>query len=268
MPTLPAASTATVDTILGALLYDKNLRKKDVQSILDLGIYTSPSRPDPARVEAIQRNAQIRAWLTLDASAALLLNGGVDPFCTSTSFSVAMIVSSLLHDHSRPLRSTTESPAAIVVLAYFCDRHRDYRRDAAGSPTEMAMSLMLQLLDRYRMFNSGDIEACLDGTDPDDLASIVNSLGRLISCLPSNAVVLLFVDGLYFFTTPADRLSETIYVVEQLLGMFRSEHSATLKLLFSSPVASRFIEEHFEDDEVVNMSVMLPTLRDDSILVS
>ena len=65
------------------------------------------------------------------------------------------------------LQDARRSPSVeLVVLAYFCRRHWDYRRDEAGSPDEMAMSLLLQLVDRYCGFEPRALQECLGKAVP------------------------------------------------------------------------------------------------------
>ena len=181
-----------------------------------------PEPPDPNRVLAAQKNPRLLAWLALDGPA-LLLQG------------------------ARPGPSME-----LVTLAYFCGRHWDYRRDEAGSPDEMAMSLLLQLVDRYRHFEPRALQECMDKAVPHDVVAICEAFQGLLDQLPSNAVVFLVIDGLHSFSTPPERQRQMREVVELLVGIYRKQSSPILKFLFAGPTRSN-MEDLFEVGEIVDL---------------
>ncbi|KAK3689416.1 hypothetical protein B0T22DRAFT_171754 [Podospora appendiculata] len=246
--------------ILKALLYDPELIKNDLTDLLKLGTpgRSGPTTLDPTRVHALQRNPRMRAWLTIDESSALLLHSGAEPLSLDTSFFMATMVSSLLEEKSKPNKSIT-----VVTLAYFCGQHRDYRRDVAGSPEEMAMNLLLQLIDQYRDFEGADLQECLNSTVPGDVFSICASFGRLVQCLPADVVVFVVIDGIQVFAAPPERRSRSRDVVEALLRVYGSlPRDATFKLLVASPTRSKFVEDLFEEDELIHIPADPPPLGD------
>jgi hypothetical protein len=198
-------------------------------------------------VLAAQKNPRLLAWLALDGPSLLLVNGGADATSQSVSFVSAKVAHSLLlQDVAR------DGAVAPVPLAYFCGRHADYRRDEAGAPDEMAMSLLLQLVDRYRGFEARALQACLDRAVPHDVAAICDAFQGLLDELPSNVVVYLVIDGLHSFATPPERRGQMREVVELLVGMYRRQSGAVLKFLFAGPTRSD-LEELFEVGEIVDL---------------
>ncbi|KAK3317645.1 hypothetical protein B0T19DRAFT_295381 [Cercophora scortea] len=264
-PALPSprpkrpAPKVTPLKILKALLYDPELIKNDLTELLKLGTpgRSGPTNLDPTRVHTLQRNPRIRAWLTIDESSALLLDGGADPLSLDTSFFMATMVSSLLDENTKPNTSIT-----VVTLAYFCTQHRDYSRDVAGSPEEMAMSLLLQLIDQYRGFETADLQECLNSTVPGDVSSICASFGRLVQCLPADVVVFVLIDGVQVFAAPPERRSRTRDVVESLLRVYGLPRDAKFKLLVASPARSKFVEDLFDEEEMVHIPTDPPPLGD------
>jgi hypothetical protein len=203
-------------------------------------------------VLAAQKNPRMLAWLTLDESSLLLVNGGADPASQSVSFVSAKVVRSL------QVQDLRQNPSMeLVTLAYFCGRHWDYRRDAAGSPDELAMSLLLQLVDQYRAFEPRALQECLDKAVPHDVAAICEVLQSLLDQLPNNAVVFLVIDGLHSFSNPPERQRQMREVVELLVDIYRKQSRPILKFLFAGPTRSN-LEELFEAGEIVDLPLNPP----------
>jgi hypothetical protein len=255
----PQKPRVTAAKVLTTLRYDRGLLFNDIQDLLQLGsLPTGGSRLDMNRVSNLQAEPRLRAWLTVDGPSLLLLNGGTDPFSVSTSFFSANIVSSLLEE-TQP----SSQPVDVITLAYFCDRHSDYRDDVAGWPSELALSLLLQLVDRYPDFEAEDLTQTLEETNPRDAKSICASFSRLLGRLPSTTVVFLVIDGLDSFTMPANRESQTRDVIEALVqaynGLNKSPSpSPILHFLVASPTRSTFVRHLFEEGDVIDMPTSLP----------
>ncbi|KAK0730879.1 hypothetical protein B0H67DRAFT_605720 [Lasiosphaeris hirsuta] len=256
----------TAKKVLNTLRYDRGLLFNDIQDLLQLGsLPIGGSRLDMNRVSNLQADPRLRAWLTVDGSSLLLLNGGTDPLSVSTSFFSANIVSSLLEETQPSSR-----PMVVITLAYFCDRHSDYRDDAAGWPSELALSLLLQLIDRYPDFEVEDLKQTLEETNPRDVKSICASFSRLLRRLPATAVVFLVIDGLDSFTMPANRESQTRDIIEALVQVYNSLNSSqspspVLHFLVASPTRSTFVEDLFEEEDIIDMPPSLPPAHGYSI---
>ncbi|KAK0713528.1 hypothetical protein B0T26DRAFT_753624 [Lasiosphaeria miniovina] len=268
----------TLNRILKTFLYDRTLVPTDISALLALGSpRIGPTQLDTDRLHALQNNARLRAWLTIDEPSALLLDGGAsDAQCNTTSYFAAHVIDSLRRRHQTWSSSSTDPPITAITLAYFCSQHRDYRRDAAGSPAELALSLLLQLVDRHRGFGEAALCDVLQRVVPDDVGSVVRALGRLVRALPPSAVLFVVVDGLSFFAPPPKRRAGTREVVRWLLqnvcARQRSQSRAlgedgcegrggpTVKLLVAGPTRLRFVEDLFERDERVHIPADPPPL--------
>ena len=239
----------TTDSVLREWQYDPLLVPTDADEILALASPARPSVLNANRVLWLQQSPVVRSWLTVDESSILLVNGNGDARCPSTTVFSASIFRSLLR------RGGGEGNSAITLipLAYFCTRHQDYRRDPAASPSELVLSLLLQLVERYGLFQPVDLHDCFHRMDPHDVKSIFASLKRLIRLLPDNAVVWLIIEGLHSFSAPRDREAEMRTLVEDLVSLFPQECPATLKFMFTSPTRSGSVEDLFDADEVIHM---------------
>ncbi|KAK2055666.1 hypothetical protein LY76DRAFT_595837 [Colletotrichum caudatum] len=251
-------SESTPDEVLESFLYDSDLIPTDVDRLLVLDQPRSPKPLDMNRVFSIRNNPRVKTWLTLDESSLVLLNGGSDRLCGATSFVSARIVHHLLQQTRKPSQSICTIP-----VAFFCNQHPDYRRDVMGNPSELAMSLLLQLVDRFRKFDSSNLQKCTDELDPNSISSICKSFRSLVKRLPPDVVLFLVVDGLDSFAIPTERRDQTREVVGRLVRLYREQPRATLKFLFVSPSRCAFLEELFEEEEVINLPTMVPHMGGD-----
>jgi hypothetical protein len=158
------------------------------------------------------------------------------------------------------MRSNREAAGArIIPLGFFCGQHRDWQTDDNGNPEELAMSLLLQLIDRGRqVLNSTVLRQCYERLRPGDISSICSMFKALILSLDSEIVVVLVVDGLRFFAQPRERAQGTEDVITRLVALYRDRPTATLKFLFASPTRSEFVEEYFADEEVLELPRDMP----------
>ncbi|KAK7934753.1 hypothetical protein PG985_000248 [Apiospora marii] len=253
---LPRISSITARDLLEEFQYDPALVPHDIEALLRLSLPSNTVTSfDTNRAHAILRSQRIHVWLSDDAPYLYLLNGGSqEPSDASTSFVMAKIVSILLEQQKSHRQARKASTAMnVVVLAYFCGQHQNYYRDAAASPHELAMSLLLQLIDKFPDFSSSALQECLDQTHPHDISSICDSLRRLLEKLPSDVVVYVVVDGIAQFALPQQRKNEMRELMELLVEAFHDEVAATAKFIFSSSTRCAFVEDLFDEDEILNI---------------
>lgn len=132
----------TAEDVLAGLLFDEDLVARDVEDLLRQGTTTLHQRLQPHRLQAIQDNPRIRAWLSLDSPSLLLVNGNsTSHLDLSTSFFSAKVMDTMMQQSSQPHKDIE-----IIPLAYFCVQHKNYSKDVAAHPAELAMSLLLQLV--------------------------------------------------------------------------------------------------------------------------
>lgn len=235
------------------LQYDEALITTDAQSLLQLGLPTAAAvQIDQSRAHFMQKCPRMRAWIAVDEPSLLLVNGGSHALDLSTSVATAKLVGSLLQ------KTPGNQTITVIPLAYFCSQHRDYRRDIAANPMELALSLFAQLIEHYPNFHATKLQECLEQTDFEDLHSICVSFGRLVKQLPSSVVVFLFIDGVSFFSTPSRRLEEMYEIVGHLVDVYRQQPVATMKMLISSSARTKFLEDLFEDEEILKLPAAPP----------
>jgi hypothetical protein len=232
-----------VEELLKRFEYDASLIPRDCTNLLKL----NPGKDDldEDRLMAMIQSPRLRSWLAIDESSTLLINGQGRPTPKSeVSYTAAKLFESLI-------RIAAEQPS-VVALAYFCGQHRRLS-DVYANPSELIMSLLLQIIDRYRGFLQGELERCLQDVDPRNVVSLCQAFHRLVGRLPNDIFLYVVVDGLSFFTDPADRGEQTATIIHQLVGLHAESTKATVKLLFTCPTRASFVEDIFEEEEIVNL---------------
>ena len=280
-PQLPACQVTvtdvSVDEILEDLCYEAVLVTNDCDKVLKIR-QTPGYDVEDEHITAIQSHPRFRLWLTRNKSTLFFLNAesGHHPalsFETSiVSAEVFRRVVDIARDEFKTAESTIKATTPIagptatttdaisnstilIPLAFFCSQHANHRRDVNGVATKLAMSLLLQLLDKYR---SIDITlAGIDELDPEDLSSICSVFESLLGHLPARAIVVLIVDGLWFFSEPEERRRQTAEVIRRLVTFHREGvYAATLKFLFASSARTEFVKYLFDEDETLRMPVV------------
>jgi hypothetical protein len=242
------------EVILKEFLYDQGLVQDDSAALVKGATHTTHSSQEASRLAALHANLRLRAWLTVDEPSLLLVNGRADPRPNSeTSIYSAEIFQQLLQ-HSDAQGSSDQASAMVFPIGFFCGQHRDWQLDSNGSPEELAMSLLLQLIDRGReVLDPASLRQCYEKLKPDNITSILAAFESLVMSLGPTVVLVVIIDGLRFFAQPRARGQGTRDVVSRLIELFREGPTATMKLMFSSPTKSNFVEDLFADEEILEM---------------
>ncbi|ORY18243.1 hypothetical protein BCR34DRAFT_596466 [Clohesyomyces aquaticus] len=259
----PTPKEAVIDPedILSLFLYEPELLLEDCNALGKALSHLSRTNIDMDRIAAMQSNSRLRALFMVDEPELLLLNGrGLSQSASETSIFSAKVVARLLEQHDA-LATSNDSDLAVIPMAFLCGQHRDWQRDPNGSPEEVAMSLLLQLIDRGRQHLDPVLfERCFERIKPGNIKSICSCLESLVLSLESNVFVFLLVDGLQYFAHPLERRERTKELVSRLVAIFRKQPAATLKFLFASPTKSEFVEDLFANYERVEIARDLPSL--------
>ncbi|KAF1963597.1 hypothetical protein CC80DRAFT_398038 [Byssothecium circinans] len=240
--------------VLEHFLYEPDLIRKDCMTLNKRSSKWRRTSHDASRLIALQTNPRLLAWLTVDEPALLLLNGRAEPRPDSAvSLFTAQMLYQLL-EHHQTHSGHEISSLAIITIGFFCGQHPDWQEDSNGNPEELAMSLLLQLIDRARgHIDPAVLRQCYENTKPGNINSICSMFETLVMSLDSEVVLIIVIDGLRFFAQPPKRCGGTTEVISRLTRLYRQESDATLKLLFSSPTRSEFVEDLFNDEELLSL---------------
>lgn len=256
---LKMAPDVNIEQLLERFLYQPDLVWNDSAALTKRLHRPRRAGYDAGRIAALQSNPRLRAWLTVDEPSLLLLNGRTHPRPDSeVSLFAAKIVQSLLQRYQAH-NPEDEAGVTVIPLAFFCSQHRDWETDSNGSPDEVAMSLLMQLVNRARAYlDPAVLRQVSDRTKPGDIGSICSMFQALVHGLGPDVVVILVLDGLRDFARPPERCRGTRKLIAHLVEIYKQESMATLKFLFSSPSASEFVEDLFADDEFLDMPRDIP----------
>ena len=242
-PILPKSLIST-EELLERCEYEPLLIRLDCVEMLK--IPSSLAELDENRMVAMVQSFRLRSWLAVDESSTLLVNGRFQATPKSeVSYVCAKLVESLI--------IAMDQKPSVITLAYFCGQHRRLASDVYANPSELIMSLMLQLIDNYRDYSTEDLQKCLNSTDPRSVESICESFERLVKKLPGDVFLFVLIDGLSFFADPPDRQEETAWIVSRLLNLQREPQRATIKLMFVCPTNAAFVQDLFEEAEIMNL---------------
>lgn len=219
--------------------YDPSLSAKDRHSLLRTS--ASLSKKDESRALWLTQNVRLRAWLTVDETSLLLVAGNAQHRPASPTSLV-----------SAKLAAAAAGNVNMVVSSFFCGRHTDASVDADARPSELAMSLLLQLVDQYRGFGTGVVRKCVDALEPECVRSVCGAVGRLVRELPSTVIWFCVVDGIGFFAD-GERRGDMLRVLRCLVRAVRRAGGQRVKLLVTTPGRWVEAEDCFGMDEVLVM---------------
>ncbi|RSL48874.1 hypothetical protein CEP54_012701 [Fusarium duplospermum] len=248
-------SRMTIENVLDENLYDPELVPTDCENVLKLRNMPGYDL-DEDLVITIKSHPRFVSWLTLNQSSLLFVDTrSQNPTCSLELPIVSAEVYRDIVDFSNLcLGGEDGTMTDLICLSFFCSQHRDFKKDPDASPAELAMSLLLQLVDNYRDFDPHHLELAFDELDQTSAESICFALETLISQLPAIVILVLLIDDLKAFTQPRERKIGTIEVVERLLDIHRrGEYDATFKVLLGNSTQSGFSDELFTDDEVLRI---------------
>ncbi|EGU89203.1 hypothetical protein FOXB_00297 [Fusarium oxysporum f. sp. conglutinans Fo5176] len=211
-----------VEEILDKWRYERDLVHRDCVTVLRLQ-QVAGYDVDLELVSTIRFHPRFQSYLTLDTSSLLLVNTrSENPIMSLEMPIVAAETFRSLHafieEQDDQVHGTT---IRIICLSFFCSQHRNVARDENASPMDLAMSLLLQLLDYYRDFDSEHLDLASNEVNPGDTDAIMFVFKALVNHLPEDVVLYLMIDDLKAFTQPASRKYEMIQVMEKLLELHR-----------------------------------------------
>ena len=249
-----------IEKLLTDFLYEPELVVNDCASLVKkFDSKGSRVKYDINRISAYNSHPRLRAWLTYDEQSLILLNGRAEPRADSeVSLFTAKMVERLLAHYQAQVQ-TEQQESILIPLVYFCGQHRDWKRDSNGNPEELAMSLLLQLVDRGRHYlDPTTLQDFYHRTTGGNIESICSTFDRLVCSLSRRVILVVVVDGIRYFAQPTERANNMKDVVSRMLQTYRNDPAATLKILFTSPTRSDFLEEFFDDGELLGMPRDVP----------
>lgn len=241
------------ERLLRGLAYEESLLNDDCKSILNIR-NGSGSGLDAERVAFMQNNSQLQAWMSLNRSSILLVDGGCAVSSSyEISYATAQMVEYALQQSNRLQNSSEyDSGVFILPLAFFCSQHRNRRRDNLARPRGLAKMLLAQLIDQFRGFNAKELQACQKELEVEDLEGVCLAIRKLVKRLPATSIVILVIEGIDILMGEKTR-DGLRHLVRSLVETHEGRHAAILKFLFTSTTSSEPVRDLFEEGDVLRI---------------
>ncbi|KAI1393501.1 uncharacterized protein F4822DRAFT_15199 [Hypoxylon trugodes] len=244
--------------LLCELDYDEYLLYDDCEALLSVRKGLG-NRLDGERILEFQNHPQLQAWMSLDSSSLLLVDGGCEVSSSSEiSYVAAQVMEYGLQLSKQPQNSIDSGSTGVTMipLAFFCSRHRNRRRDIFGTPEGLAKALLSQLIDQVRAFGAKELQACRRDLSADDIESLCKEFRRLIKKLPASVIIVLVVEGIDILTGEKTR-DALRYVVRSLIDTHGGNYAATLKFLFTCTTLSERVGGLFDEGDILRIPRLL-----------
>ncbi len=260
-PSISPDNDALIPQILTAFQYDPALVITDARRLSRT--QGRPHKLDDGRVLSLLHNSLLQAWLLVDEPSILLISGRSAPAIQSEiSFVMAGLFRSLHAAAPPPATTDSAGPSpgpAVAALAFFCSCHRHSLHDVYACATEVALNLLLQLVDQGEVLGLGhdQLSRCYEDTDPEDLESILDSFEHLVTDgLGKDVVIFVLLDAISVFAETEEQREEMLRIVERLTELGRKQVAPTVKLLFASPGPEEGVHHLFADDEILEVPLV------------
>ncbi|KAI0902226.1 hypothetical protein F4806DRAFT_30250 [Annulohypoxylon nitens] len=242
--------------LLKELAFDDYLLINDCSNILNIR-KGSGNGLSADRILTMQNHPQLQAWMSLNRSSVVLVDGGcVVPSSCEISYVCAQIVESMLQLSKQSNHDKNAHSVFITPLAFFCSQHRNGRRDAFGRPKGLIVALLSQLIDQFHGFDAKQLQLCQNDLANNDIESVCKAFRRLIKQLPATSIVVLVLEGIDVLMEEKTR-NALRYIIHSLLETYRRKHAATLKFLFTCTTSSEPVVDLFEEWDVLRIPRVL-----------
>ncbi|KAI0887432.1 uncharacterized protein GGS22DRAFT_109444 [Annulohypoxylon maeteangense] len=254
---VPSTKEARND-LLEKLAFDEHLLINDYKNLLSIR-KGSGGGLDAERILTMQNHPQLQAWMSLNRSSVLLVDGGcaVSGDC-EISYVSAQILESILQLSRQADHGNNTSNVFVLPLAFFCSQHRNRRRDMFGRPKGLITALLSQLIDQFHGFGAKQLQASQNDLANDDIEGVCKAFRRLVKKLPATSIVVLVLEGIDVLMEEKTR-SALRYILHSLLETHSGKHAATLKFLFTCTTSSEPVVDLFEEWDVLRIPQVLQT---------
>ena len=226
----------TTKKLLELLAVDTAMIENEAAIMLRRGRGSDQSVHD--RGHLLMHNRTFQAWLASGQSKRLLVDGNAGSASERVS---AMTVVCALLAHSLPNETAS-------TITYFCGLHTD-PADTLSGPCGILRAILAQVIHTF--------DVCLDFVDSEeydelqrfDLRRLCILLRVLMKKLPAGVVLFCMIDGISLYEKD-EWLEGTCYALRMIADLTRDpEVSAIFKLLFTSPLASRYIARYVQEED-------------------
>ncbi|EKJ76092.1 hypothetical protein FPSE_03724 [Fusarium pseudograminearum CS3096] len=201
-------------------------------------------------ISTIKSDSQFRSCLERNKSSRLLID--IRPENPAGSLELPIVAL----DTYRELESLEGSHGTgrVIQLVFFASQHKDVTRDRHMDPSDLALSLLSQLVYHYRHFDADDLRRAKKRIDPRDISSILLEFERLLIRLPRNTTVIIIIDDLDAFAHPSSRERRMMHTIGRLLEIHGDrQYEAKLKFIFGNSSRNIFSYDLFKERDTLRI---------------
>ncbi|KAK7986981.1 hypothetical protein PG996_006412 [Apiospora saccharicola] len=246
-PAPPPLPEVDVDDLLESKCFPRTMIEDDCLELSNSRNLLGGGR-DYQKMRYLSDHNRLQAFVTLDTSMVLMVNGGVgsrDDQLSPVSYVVAKLVTTL--------RTVQQQSPFIISVAFFCGQHQ---HDRYSGCRELMITLILQLIDQYRAFSAEVLNECNCYLEESDLSGLCDLYEKLCYELPEGMMLYCTLDGLSSFSFPDKRLEEMQIAIGRLLALARGiseKPRACIKLLCATPAICPGVEAVFESWDILDL---------------
>lgn len=235
-----------------------------------LHIIASLSSNSQDRAVALIISPIMQTWLTSAVSLPLIVNGQMFSSDDETRQSPLSYFCAKLVDSILPPSTFSQTPKHRTVFAvcWFCGQHTnsydygpgltDYEAHPPGMLGSMLAQLIVQLLE-CRLLPQLD-HLCLPKDDP-QLFELCTLFVLLVKALPRGSILFVVIDGVSYYEDE-ERREECMEVLSTLTEVTRESsgfaNGCLVKFLVTAPLRSHYIQDLFEDTEILDLDEYIP----------
>ena len=241
---------------------------KDASNLLHIVGNLSSSSQD--RAVALITSSVMQKWLTSTESLPLIVNGQMfssegETRQSPLSYFCAKVIDSIL-----PPRTSSQKPKtrAVFAVRWFCGQHTnlydygpgvtDYDAHPPGMMSNMLAQLIVQLLEcsflpqlQHLSLPENDLQ----------LSEMCNIFKSLVGALPRGSILFIVIDGISYYEDE-ERRDECMEVLSTLTETTREgpgfSNGCLIKLLVTAPLRSYYVQNLFEDSEILDLDEYIP----------
>ena len=242
---------------------DSHIAAKDASTLLHIVGNMSSRSQD--RAVAVISSPIMQQWLTRTVSLPLIVNGQMytseeDIRQSPLSYFCAKLVESILTPRTS---SQLAKSRAVFAVRWFCGQHTnfydygpgrtDYDAHPPGMLRNMLAQLIVQLLECPSLPQLDHVSAPRENPPLSELCSL---FPLLVEALPRGSILFIVIDGISYYEDEGRReecmevLSMLAEVTHEGLGLGKD---CLVKMLVTSPLRSHYVEDLFDDTEILNL---------------
>lgn len=229
--------------VLQYLNFDPNKTLDDLETVYRWS--SNLNLDDQDRAVWLVRSPRLRGWLMPSMHESLLINGSESDLSTAAKSPVSFVSVQLIR--------SLATAKSILTVYWFCDQHKNQKRDDDANVARMLCSLIGQLLTQHHRFDLHFFKKYhLRGVEDSNVEVLCDIFDELVLQLPKDMMLFCVVDSV---STYEDRFrrDDIALAMKRLHHITTVPHNGIFKLLMTSPGRCLFIKDVIPRDNTLTM---------------